>query len=231
MLALRLMSLATILIFSSSAFAQRWAPYTSEDGEFRIMVPGGQFEVETVDFETEYGIVVPARVHTAQDTHGNYTLTVVDYRDSMELHRVRIEELDGVYLGVYGEVDVRGSVAYFARMIRERAESVEYDNYHYIGRVDGHQLHTTNPDGTRTFAALYLLEKQALRNRRYDQSGRTHRRDVPAVVRVHRRKRQHDHVPDLPRSAQGQARQRVAAGPLIAVWEPRTVESGASYAA
>ena len=160
MFALRLMSLATILIFSSSAFAQRWAPYTSEDGEFRIMVPGGQFEVETVDFETEYGIVVPARVHTAQDTHGNYTLTVVDYSDSMELHRVRIEELDGVYLGVYGEVDVRGSVAYFARMIRERAESVEYDNYHYIGRVDGHQLHTTNPDGTRTFAALYLLESK-----------------------------------------------------------------------
>ena len=160
MFALRLMSLATILIFSSSAFAQRWAPYTSEDGEFRIMVPGGQFEVETVDFETEYGIILPARVHTAQDTHGNYTLTVVDYSDSMELHRVRIEELDGVYLGVYGEVDVRGSVAYFARMIRERAESVEYDNYHYIGRVDGHQLHTTNPDGTRTFAALYLLESK-----------------------------------------------------------------------
>ena len=160
MFALRLMSLATILIFSSSTFAQRWAPYTSEDGEFRIMVPGGQFAVETVDLETEYGIVVPARVHTAQDTHGNYTLTVVDYSDSMELHRQRIEELDGVYLGVYGEVDVRGSVAYFARMIRERAESVEYDNYHYIGRVDGHQLHTTNPDGTRTFAALYLLESK-----------------------------------------------------------------------
>ena len=160
MLALRLISLTTILIFSSSAFAQRWAPYTSEDGEYRIMAPGGQFEIETVDFDTEYGIVVPARVHRAEDSHGNYTLTVVDYIDSMALHRERIAELDGIYLDVYGEVDVRGSVAYFARMIRERAESVEYDNYHYIGRVDGHQLHTTNPDGTRTFAALYLLESK-----------------------------------------------------------------------
>ena len=160
MFAPRLISLATILIFSSTAFAQRWAPYTSEDGEFRIMAPGGQFEIETVDFETEYGIIVPARIHTAEDRHGTYTLTVVDYIDSMELHRERIAELDGVYLGVYGEVDPRGSVAYFARMIRERAESVEYDNYHYIGRVDGHQLHTTNPDGTRTFAALYLLESK-----------------------------------------------------------------------
>ena len=66
MLALRLISLTTILIFSSSAFAQRWAPYTSEDGEYRIMAPGGQFEIETVDFDTEYGIVVPARVHRAE---------------------------------------------------------------------------------------------------------------------------------------------------------------------
>ena len=160
MLATRLISLATILIFSSSAFAQRWAPFSSDDGVFRIMVPGGEFDIETVDFETEYGIVVPAHIHRAEDQYGTYTLTVVDYIDSMELHRERIAELDGIYLSVYGEVDARGSVAYFARMIRERAESVEYDNYHYIGRVDGHQLHTTNPDGTRTFAGLYLLESR-----------------------------------------------------------------------
>lgn len=160
MLVLRLVSLTTLLIFSSSAFAQRWAPFSSDDGVFRIMVPGGEFEIETVDFETEYGIVVPAHIHRAEDQYGTYTLTVVDYVDSMELHRERIAELDGIYLSVYGEVDARGSVAYFARMIRERAESVEYDNYHYIGRVDGHQLHTTNPDGTRTFAGLYLLESR-----------------------------------------------------------------------
>ena len=80
---------------------------------------------------------VPAQIHTAEDSYGTYTLTVVDYVDSMALHRERIAELDGIYLDVYGEVDARGSVAYFARMIRERAESVEYDNYHYIGRVDG----------------------------------------------------------------------------------------------
>ena len=67
MFTLRLVSLTTLLIFSSSAFAQRWAPYTSENGEYRIMAPGGQFEVETVDFETEYGIVVPAQIHTAEE--------------------------------------------------------------------------------------------------------------------------------------------------------------------
>ena len=157
---LRLILLASIMLFSASTLAQRWAPYTSEDGEFRIMVPGGAFGIEYVDWETEYGIVVPAKVHTAVTDQDTFTLTVVDYYDSMELHQQRIEELDGVYLAVYGEVDVRGSVAYAARMIREQSESVEYDNYHYIGRLDGHQLQTTNPDGTRTFAGLYLLESK-----------------------------------------------------------------------
>jgi len=157
---LRLISILSILLVSSSALAQRFAPFESDQDRFRILAPGGTFDIETVDFETEYGIVVPARVHTAETDGGKYTLTVVDYTDSMELHKQRIEELDGVYLAVYGEVEVRASVAYAAKQIRERAASVEYDNYHYIGRVDGHQLHTTNHDGTRTFAGMYLLESK-----------------------------------------------------------------------
>ncbi len=156
----RLIFLSSLLVFSGSALAQRWAQFTGEDGDFRIMAPGGMFDIETVDFETEYGIIVPARVHTGENDQGVFTLTVVDYTDSMALHEKRIAELDGIYLAVYGEVDVRGSVAHAARQIRERAETVEYDNYHYIGRVDGHQLHTTNPDGTRTFAGIYLLESK-----------------------------------------------------------------------
>ena len=160
MYALRLMSIASIVLISSTALAQRFAPFESEQDRFRILVPGGTFDIETVDYETEYGIVVPARVHTAETDDGTYTLTVVDYTNAMELHEQRIAELDGVYLAVYGEVDVRASVAYAALQIRQRAASVEYDNYHYIGRVDGHQLHTTNHDGTRTYAGMYLLESK-----------------------------------------------------------------------
>ena len=85
-----------------------------------------------------------------------HLVVAVDYRDSQRLHEEQIPAL----LRVYGQVDVRGSVAFAANKIRERAESIEYDAYHYISRVDGHQLHTTNPDGTRTFAGLYLLESR-----------------------------------------------------------------------
>jgi len=158
MLFFRLVILGSILL-SGSALAQRWIPYSNTLDGFRLMVPG-EFETEEVDFETEYGIVVPARIYSHENDAGRYSVTVVDYRDAQRLHEQRIEELDGVYIGVYGQVDVRGSIAYAANKIRDRASTIEYDAYHYINRVDGHQLQTTNLDQTRTFAAIYLHESR-----------------------------------------------------------------------
>jgi hypothetical protein len=157
MSALRLIALTILLFASSTVFAQRWEQFASEEDTFRMMAPSGfGGTVETIDFETEYEIVVPARIYSIEDDTGTFTVTVVDYRDSQRLHEERIAATDGAYISVYGEVEVRGSIAYAAKKIRARAESIEYDAYHYIARVDGHQLQTTNPDGTRTFAAIYL---------------------------------------------------------------------------
>jgi hypothetical protein len=152
---LQLILIASILSFPNLLLAQRWMQFASAEDGFRMMAPG-EFEIEEVDYESEYGIVVPARIYRHENEGGVYTMTVVDYRDSQRLHEERIQALDDIYLPVYGQVDVRASVAFAARELRERAASIEYDNYHYINRVDGHQLHTTNPDGTRTFAGLYL---------------------------------------------------------------------------
>lgn len=152
---LRLISIAALLLVADAALAQRWQQFASPEDGFRMMIPG-EFEVENIEYETEYGIVVPARVYRHRNDSGVYTMTVIDYRDSQRLHEVRIKALDDVYLPIYGQVDVRGSIAFAARKIRDRADSIEYDNYHYINRVDGHQLQTTNPDGTRTFAGIYL---------------------------------------------------------------------------
>ncbi len=157
MATLRLIALSTLVLASSSVFAQRWELFSSEEDAFRLMAPSGfGSTVEEVDFVTEYEIVVPSRVYSIEDDTGIYTLTVVDYRDSQRLHDERIEATDGAYISIYGQVEVRASVAFAAKKIRERAESIQYDAYHYIAHVDGHQLQTTNPDGTRTFAAIYL---------------------------------------------------------------------------
>lgn len=151
----RLFTMISILLFSGSALAQRWVPFSSPEDGFRMMAPG-EFEVDDIDFESEYGIIVPARIFRHENDIGTFTMSVIDYRDAQRLHNEKIEELDGVYLSIYGEVDVRGSIAFAAKKIRDRAESIEYDAYHYISRVDGHQLQTTNPDRSRTFGAIYL---------------------------------------------------------------------------
>ena len=85
---LRLVILGSILL-SGPALAQRWIPYSNTLDGFRLMAPG-EFEIEEIDFETEYGIVVPARIYTHENDAGRFSVTVVDYRDSQRLHEERI---------------------------------------------------------------------------------------------------------------------------------------------
>ena len=113
------------------------------------MAPG-EFAIEEVDYETEYGIVIPARIFSHENESGRYSVTVVDYRDAQKLHDERLGEIGGIYQPIYAQVDVRGSIAYAAKRIRDRATTIDYDAYHYISRIEGHQLQTTNPDQTRT---------------------------------------------------------------------------------
>ena len=155
----RLIILGSILWFCGPVAAQRWIPYASATDGFRLMAPG-EFAIEEIDFETEYGIVVPARIFSHENDTGRYSVTVVDYRDAQRLHDERLQEIGAIYQPIYGQVDVRGSVAYAAKKIRDRASTIEYDAYHYISRIDGHQLQTTNPDQTRTFAAIYLYKSR-----------------------------------------------------------------------
>jgi len=147
------------LLFSGPALAQGWIEYSSTTDGFRIQTPGA-FEVEEIDYPSEYGVVFPARVYSYENGGSRYSVTVVDYRDSQRLHEARIKELDDVYLPVYGEVEVRGSIAFAATNLRKRGGEVTYDAYHYVNRVDGHQLQMTNPDQTRTYAAIYLRESR-----------------------------------------------------------------------
>ena len=43
-----------------------------------------------------------------------------------------------------------------AREFRQRGSEVTYDGWGHIDRVEGEQLQLTNPDGSRTYAGIYL---------------------------------------------------------------------------
>ncbi|WP_428101307.1 hypothetical protein [Candidatus Rariloculus sp.] len=138
--------------------AQGWRQYTSANDNFRIHAPS-EFEVEDIAYPSEYGAVVPARIYSYEDGANRYSVTVVDYTDARAIHAARPDRTEADY-ELYWEVDVRASVTYAAANLRKRGGEVTYDAYHYIDRVEGHQLQITNDDGSRTFAAIYLHDSR-----------------------------------------------------------------------
>ena len=155
---LRLISAVSILLLMQSAIAQGWIQYTNMEDFFRIYAPG-EFSVQDISYPSEYAAVFPARVYSYEDGKNRYSVTVVDYTDAKKIHAARPDRNEADY-ELYWEVDVRASVAYAAWKLRNRGGEITYDAYHYIDRVEGHQLQITNVDRTRTFAAIYLHDSR-----------------------------------------------------------------------
>ena len=156
---LRLFSAISILFFSAQSLAQGWIQYSSTTDRFSIHTPG-EFSVEDITYPSEYGAMLPARVYSYEDGANRYSVTVVDYTDAQRIHAERTNRTEADYLSLYWEIDVRASVAYAAWNLRQRGGKVTYDAYHYIDRVEGHQLQITNVDQFRTYAAIYLLDSR-----------------------------------------------------------------------
>lgn len=150
---LRLITAIVISVACHGAFAQGWDYFTGSADNFRIRSPG-TFEVTEFEFPSEYGAVMPARKYSYESGDNLFVVTVVDYTDARAIHAAR-SRTEADY-SIYWEIDVRASVAYAATLLRQRGGEVNYDAYHYIDRVEGHQLQINNNDGTRTYAAIYL---------------------------------------------------------------------------
>ena len=147
-----------ISLAAGPAGAQNWTQHTSEEDRFRIYTPG-EFQVEEISYDSEYRATFPARVYSYEDGGGNsFSVTVVDYTDSLRIHTERART-EADYL-LYWEIEIRASIAYAAANLRRRGGEITYDAYHYIDRVEGHQLHIENPDDTRTYAAIYLHDSK-----------------------------------------------------------------------
>ena len=155
MLIRRFILSASALSFSLLSFAQDWTEFVSMEDRFRMFGPG-QPEVEEISYPSEYGVEYPARVYIYEDDPNRYSLTVVDYSDAQRIHSERTNKTSADDGSIYWSVDVLGSIAYAAWNIRRRGGEVTYDAFHYIQRVDGHQLQITNADQSRTYVGIYL---------------------------------------------------------------------------
>ncbi|MBT5331373.1 MAG: hypothetical protein HOL48_06310 [Porticoccaceae bacterium] len=147
------------LLMSGSLSAQSWIEYTSQEDFFNINFPG-QPGISEISYPSEYGAVFPGRVYSSSIGDRSYTVTVIDYTDSENIHQSRSNttEADSLASYIYWQIDVVASVAYAATQFRNRGSTVDYDAWHHIERVPGHQLNLTNPDGSRSYIGIYLHE-------------------------------------------------------------------------
>jgi len=145
---IRLLSAGWILFVSAPAFAQEWIEYVDRKEHFQINFPG-QPTVKDIQYLSEDGEMLPARVYTAKEGPATYSLTVVNYKDAEA--------------GVY-----RASTAWAAWQFRKRGGEVTYDAYAVTDRIAGHQLQISNKDGSRSYIGihpnarrLYIMEASA----------------------------------------------------------------------
>jgi len=156
---------ALVLCAPWPGFAQSfaWTDYVSREDYFSVSFPG-EPTVEAITYPTEYRITLPGRVYSYDDGPYRYSVTVVDYRDAIDIHLARNEACraaggDGDQCQDDGPEEMRGAIVYASWNIMNR-EGVEVNHYaHYNSDlVEGHNVRLINADGSRTTAIVHMHE-------------------------------------------------------------------------
>jgi len=145
-------AITAVLLGCMSASAQDWVKYVNLTDRFIVNFPG-EPEIREFTYVSEYAANLPAKAYAVEDDSGRYSVTVVDYTNAEQALRARPND---TYRGDDLTSDVLGSVAYAAAHLRNRGGAITYDAWAAVDRIAGHQLQITNPDGSRTFAGIYL---------------------------------------------------------------------------
>jgi hypothetical protein len=161
----RIIVSALILVLSGTALAQEWIEYTSRQDQFTANFPGQPRVTETT-YTSQFGAVLPAREYTGELGPSRFKLTVVDYTN---LEKILTEKAKSCPPGAeacrgggtstgpgYSRADLNGAIIYATWQLMRRGGKVTDFLWNNIDLVGGHQVHITNPDGSRTLAAIYM---------------------------------------------------------------------------
>jgi hypothetical protein len=152
---LRLVPVALLLSVLLPGIAHAWIEYADQSQFFSINFPR-EPDVRDVAYISEYGASLPARVYSVEEGGNLHSLTVIDFNVDESRYGDIEDKTDDTNLTTMWIYDQRGAIAYEAAKIRQRASEILYDGWHHIDRVEGINLVTVNPDGSNTYAGLYL---------------------------------------------------------------------------
>ena len=169
--------LVSVFFMPASVIAQDWTEYINRDDGFRVNFPGLPTMTETL-FTSDYGLDLPARVHSVVRGPERYSITVVDYREAPRLLGERAEitcpkdfaderACGGRLAGRgYWKEEIGGALLWATYGFVSRDATVTHLAWAWQDLVEGHEIQlTNNSDRSRTFAfvamhqnRLYLLE-------------------------------------------------------------------------
>ena len=159
---------ASLLSIAAPGWAQEWAEYANQEDRFTCNFPGEPQLTETT-WVSEFGAELPARVYAADVGPSRYTVTVADYN---HVERILTERAGNCPPGAercsgggstgegYWRHDLRGAMLYATWTFMQRDAEVSHVGYNSVDRVEGHQMHLTNPDQSRTFVSSYMHENK-----------------------------------------------------------------------
>jgi hypothetical protein len=161
-----------ILAVSAPASAQEWIEFESREDGFACNFPG-QPAIAQTTFRSQFGADLPARVYSAQQGRGRYSMTVVDYRPIEAILTAKSKSCprgaeacsgntaDTSSTGAgYWKADVAGALIYATWLFVQRDAKVTHLLWNNVDFVEGYQLQLTNADKSRTLAAIYMHENK-----------------------------------------------------------------------
>ena len=164
----RSMLAVVMLSISAPAHAQEWTEFVSKDDRFTTNFPG-QPEIRQSTYRSQFGADLPSRVYSATSGQSRFSVTVVDYRPVEKLLTEKAKScpagaetcLGGATAASstgagYWKADVAGAIVYATRQFMKRDAAITEFIWTNIDLVEGHLLHLTNTDKSRTYASIFM---------------------------------------------------------------------------
>jgi hypothetical protein len=163
-----LVAAAMALTMSAPAFAQEWTEFVSREDRFSTNFPGSPTVTEST-YRSQFGADLPARVYSAMRGQSRFSITVVDYRS---IEKILTEKAKSCPAGAetcrggtnpgsstgagYWKVDYAGALIYATHQFMKRDAVATEFVWTNIDLVEGHMLHLSNTDKSRTYVSIFM---------------------------------------------------------------------------
>ncbi len=136
------------------ASASSWSQMTFQEDFFQVNFPQ-EPKVRKEIYRSEYGANLPSTVYEVRQGDSLHSVTVVDFSRVKEIHASQEDQVTVAGAHNFWFFDPLAAISYAAHQFRQRGGDVNYDAWHVIDGIEGHQMILVNPDKTQTYAGIY----------------------------------------------------------------------------